>query len=395
MISRRRHTRDGTRRRFPADLLAAFRGHRADRRDPNAPRSDDDPATQEAAASSAAAGAAAAAAIGDTPTARTHAKAAARAAAAARSGANSTGSAADTAAAGSAEAYAIAAVDSVLASLSTYTTNAPECRTRGGTATLIGHSEFADAGASSPPKKYRIKTAAGTLEDCAYSTSSCGGSQSGAKYEYLGTCSYDALTGAVTNTLNFKQYNNAGVCPATTLTLDDAQACTWGDTTLASSSSCLMSVAVGKTLITREGTGTCCSFGSSSTRRTGSMTWALSDEDTENDAIARLQAAASWSSWSAANSTSCKASYEQRTSGFSFAYTEAAFRDTISIPSGQTGILKVGLYRRARGSSDPWVHYATEVFFLTGDGSNQDTIEFTYAADPGFEAYAAGLPVGS
>lgn len=370
-MSRPRHTRDGTRRRDFYSLIDPRPRFR-----PHAPKSDDDPATQETAASDAATAAAAAAALGDTTTARTEAKAAA-------------------------EAYAIAAFDSVLASLSTYTTNAPECRTRGGTATLIGHEEFTSP--SSPPKKYRTKTLSGEYQKCGYGNfSSCPstlGPFAGTNgLKYSGSISYHPLTGAVTDT-TLKQHGTGGgggTCAAVG---------SWTDWVPPNVSSAVETLTSGSylarvtTQIADYNTtdGSCSTTYGTYPERIDVMTLRndLSDEDTEADAITRLQASASWGSWSAATSTSCKASYEQRTSGFSFAYTEAGFRDTISIPSGQTGILKVGLYRRARGSSDPWVLYATEVFFLTGDGSNQDTIEFTYAADPGYEAYAAGLPVGS
>lgn len=279
--------------------------------------------------------------------------------------------------------------------------NTLQCRVRGGTAELCGHSEFPNAtgGVSVPPKKYRTKTASGTLEDCAYSTSSCTGSQSGAKYVYSGSCTYNISTCAATNTLNYKEYNNAGTCPASTLSSDTAQLCSWGDSTSPSSTSCLMDVTVTKTRVDRTGTGTCCSSGSSSTVRTGSMYWELTDEDTEADAIARLLAGAggTWGAWTASGATGCTgtppscclAKYESRTSGFTFEYYESEARVVATGLTPSTNYnIKIELYRRAYGSGTyEWYQTASTSAMSDGSG-NLTSSGVTVTNTKGYETYA-------
>lgn len=281
-------------------------------------------------------------------------------------------------------------------------TNTLQCRTRSGTATLCGHSEFANAtgGVSTPPKKYRTKTASGTMEDCAYTIAGCSGAPgAGAKYVYSGTCTYSDTDCSTSNSLNYKEYNNAGACPATTLTIDSAQPCAWGDTTDPASASCLMDIAVSKTRVDRAGTNTCCDVGGGTyTIRTGSMYWELTTEDTEADAIARFQAANSFGSWINSGDTGCTgtppscclAKYESRTSGFSFAYADAECRVTATGLAPSTGYTaQIELYRRAYGSGS-YAHYQTVTVTGTSDGSgNLTTAAATVTNTKGYETYAA------
>lgn len=255
-----------------------------------------------------------------------------------------------------------------------------EYRLKGGTATLIGHSEFAAAGASSPPKKYRKKTANGTLEDCVSTSPGCGGSKSSAKYDYLGNATYDVSTGALTNTLTLDSYNTAGVCPATDLISSVAQAPTWGDATVASST-CLMTVTVTKTLITRARSNVCCDdvpVAGQSTFGSGTMTWALTEEDTEADAITRVTAGA-WGAWAAiVTQGDGKSQYEHRTAGFSFTYFAAEWRvhATALLPS-TTYYGSANIYKRAYGTLDPWVLDSTVNFSATSDGAG--TLDYSQA----------------
>jgi len=391
---RDRHTRDGTRRRsYGAPYVAVRSPGNTGRDQYNRPRSDENVAARELEAQSAYNNAAAAAANSNVTAYIVALKEAADAAAAARSGANSSRTSADMEDAASAENWA-----SLIINFSTFGCNVAECRTRGGTASLCGHSEFAYAtgGVSTPPKKYLTKTASGTMFDCARTTIGCsGGPASGAKYEYSGSCSYNSANCVTTNTLTYKEYNDAGVCPASTLTINAAQGCDWGDATNPNSASCLMDVAVSKTRVDRSGTGVCCSVGGGTyTIRTGSMYWELTAEDTDADAIARLQASSSWSNWTSANSTSCLSKYESR-SNFSFAWQEAQFRATVNIAENVTGVIKVGVYRRAYGSGGAFSQISTEYFSVTGNVAGADEISMDVPNAIGYETYVACLAAGS
>lgn len=284
--------------------------------------------------------------------------------------------------------------------------NTLQCRIRGGTAEICGHSEFPNAtgGVSTPPKKYRVKTAGGSMEDCARTPADCSGAATfSAKYEYSGTCTYDSATCGTTNTLNYKEYNDAGVCPATTLNTNAGQACNWGDSTDPASASCLMDITVSKTRVDRAGTNTCCDMGGGNgTTRTGSMYWELSTEDTESDAITRLLAGSSWGSWIDSGGVGCTgtpplcclAKYQSRTSGFTFAYQEAEARVTATglTPSTLYNV-RVELYRRAYGSGS-YTWYQTATTTGTSDGSgNLTSSAITVTNTKGYEtyAYSAGL----
>lgn len=391
---RDRHTRDGTRRRSSWAPYVPVRSPGNTGRDQyNRPRSDENVAAREIEAESAYNNAAAAAANSNVTAYLSALQEAATAAALARSGANSSGTSADAEDAASAENWA-----SLIINFSTFSCNVAECRTRGGTASLCGHSEFANAtgGVSTPPKKYRTKTASGTMYDCARTNIGCTGAPAaGATYVYSGSCSYDSANCVTTNTLLYNEFNDSGVCPATTLTINAAQNCDWGDTTNPASASCLMNISVSKTRVDRSGTGICCDVGGGTyTIRTGSMYWELTNEDTEADAIARLQASSSWSNWTSANSTSCLSKYESR-SNFSFAWQEAQFRATVNIAENVTGVVKVGVYRRAYGSGGAFSQISTEYFSVTGNVAGADEISMNVPNAIGYETYVACLAAGS
>jgi len=279
--------------------------------------------------------------------------------------------------------------------------NTLQCRSRSGTAELCGHSEFpyASGGVSTPPKKYRTKTASGEMYDCAYATADCTGpAAAGAKYNYSGTCTYDGATCGTTNTLTYKQYNDTGTCTATTETVNSSQGCTWGDSTDPSTAPCEMSITVSKTRVDRAGTNTCCTTGASTSLvRTGSMYWELSTEDTEADAITRFQAANAFGSWIDSGDTGCTgtppscciAKYESRTSGFTFAYADAEARVTATGLTPSTGYTAtIELYRRAYGTGS-FVWYQTATVTGTSDGSgNLTTSAVTVTNTKGYETYA-------
>jgi len=262
-------------------------------------------------------------------------------------------------------------------------------RTKGGTAQLIGHSEFPDAGASSPPKKYRKKTATGTLEDCVSTSLGCGGSKSSAKYVYSGVASYDILTGALTNTLNLATYSTAGSCPAVDFIGNTAQAANWGDGTVASST-CVQTNTITKTKVLRTRSNTCCDdlpIAGYSTFGSGSMNWELTEEDLEADAIDRLLNGGSWSSWAAiAAIGTAKTNYEQRTTLFTFAYQLAQWKVTGAglLPS----TLYYGtadVYRRVYGSGGAWVSMGQVTFSVISDLSGNLTYSADLAGAVGYE----------
>lgn len=124
----------------------------------------------------------------------------------------------------------------------------------------------------------------------------------------------------------------------------------------------------------------------------------LTIEDTEADAIARLQAATSFGSWIASGGIGCAgtpppcclAKYQSRTTGFDIAYADAEARVTATGLSPSVGYTaKIELYRRPYGSGS-FAHYQTATVTGVSDGSgNLTTTTATVTNTKGYETYAA------
>lgn len=96
----------------------------------------------------------------------------------------------------------------------------------------------------------------------------------------------------------------------------------------------------------------------------------LSVEDTDANAVARFQAATAWGDPS--NTADCIAKYQQRVSGFSFAFTDVQW--TIFAPAvytpGATYSFSVEYWRRPYGGGPgDWVHHSTLSATATADGT--------------------------
>jgi hypothetical protein len=276
------------------------------------------------------------------------------------------------------------------------------CRTRGGTASLIGFSEFASP--STPPKKYRIKTWTGRHDRCNYSTqANCNAGTpiqgSDASIRTL-VCTYNKTTGALTSTGSIVTNQNLGVCPATTVisTIYDCSLDFLGGNQNTDN----FTYTVTQTQINETGIPGCTFHGVVWTKDpVSTLQEQLTDEDTETDAISRLLAGAggTWSSWTVTGngsggtcipSSCCLSRYEQRTTGFGFVYQEAQFQ------INQTGLVantpynvSVDLWRRAFGTGS-FAFWKTITVAGTTDSSGVLFIDQqSVPIDVGFETYAA------
>lgn len=388
-MTQRRHTRDGTRRRSynaggaftTGDGLPASPGN-VGRLPQHFPRSDDDAATQNAAALGFYTDANNAAANSNTVAWADAVKNAARAAAAARSGANATGDGGDEGEAAEAEAWAVRATR-----FSLFSCNTAECRTRGGTATLCGFSEFVSP--STPPKKYLTNAINEAFVWCTYGSNVCSGTAARFQLSMNGSAQYTAANCALA-TINYSTRNDTGVCgtPGGSFTVTQRSRLVYDPAFMVLNTNTATLREVGPR-------PACYNFsGGSHVTASGSGSETLSNEDTEADAITRLQAASSWSNWTAANTTSCAAWWQERTSGFNIAYQEAEFRSTITIPNNVTGTVKVGVFRSVYGAGS-FSLYSTSVFSVTGNGSNEDNISMNVPNERGYETYVTCLPAGT
>lgn len=260
------------------------------------------------------------------------------------------------------------------------------CRTRGGTASLVGCSEFVSP--STPPKKYRLSQQSGSTQTNYYtpSDSSCSTPPSGnTNCSYSGSTQYNAMTGVPTD--------SGGVNCGSGLIPGGSQCIS------CPASSCIHTFSCSPTTIERQVNGNCCFDTSSGVyiKKSGdSLTWTLSDEDTDDDAVARLLAGGggTWSGYTQTGDGSsgtcvpascCRANYQQRT-GFSFGYQESQFKLVMTLLDPSTNyVVNVEVYRRLSGSSDPWALLLVSPFGFTSDGSGNFTI--TDQDVPNLEGY--------
>lgn len=277
-----------------------------------------------------------------------------------------------------------------------------ECRTRGGTATLVGHDEFTSP--STPPKKYRDMSVSGYWATCDYSGFGCTGHVDANRMEYAGTCNYSATTGSATNTFNRKYGVNTDCNTPPTTSAYDNPLCERPYTPDTGSNGDYPSIATITTSgLTRKwdyenGTWAPCTQAGGVYRTWhGEVDWVLSTEDTEADAIARLVAGTSWGSWLTVGGgcslpACCLANYEPRTAGFSFAYQEAQLRVTASGLTPSTNYdAVVPIYRRTYGSGS-YAVYELLIVSGTTDGSGNFSVTTDVPNARGYDSYA-GSPI--
>lgn len=252
-----------------------------------------------------------------------------------------------------------------------------ECRTRGGTASLCGFSEYTSA--STPPKKYRLKTWSGQTQDMIGGSCAINGDLE----QYSGTVVYSATTCGTTNTLVYTL--NGAANPFGQPAITDVPACfacgsppSYGCTTTAT--------------VTARTSGTVCADCGAGGHHQGigNPAATLSTEDTEADAITRLLAGAggTWSAWAASSSTTCLARRQARTTGFDLVYQESEWRRVFTgLVAGETYYIEVKLNRSVYGAAS-YSLFQTVRVYGTADGTGNLTLTGTVTNTSGYETYA-------
>lgn len=252
----------------------------------------------------------------------------------------------------------------------------PSCSTRGGTATLCGHSEYEPP--SVPPRKYRRKTFSGRVKSRNFDSSGCTGSSytitdtySGAEVFNRDTCAFSSTAQQVrvddrlgVSTFSISEIGLFGAC---------------GDTAQL-------------TPTTRRiiGFSGCCVFGGFSLLRIeDSAEERLDLADTEADARAR----AGLSGWSAyvpcpTGLPCCEASASARSAGeFTFDFTEARFRASYSGALDGTQLrIYVTFYFRdlvTLATGD----YGVSALTTTADASGEGVVDVDVPQPPSGYAY--------
>lgn len=151
----------------------------------------------------------------------------------------------------------------------------------------------------------------------------------------------------------------------------------------------------GDTVRTVSGNGSCvASGGGNYSKYSGSVSETLSEEDTDEDALARLIGLSDWSLWTTVGGVGCEtadacctAAWEPR-SGQTFVYREANWRVTGTGVAGNTYAVSVKMYRREYGVGS-WTLFQTVVATAVADGSGNVLIEGTVPIRRGYETYAS------
>lgn len=286
------------------------------------------------------------------------------------------------------------------------------CKTQGGTASLVGKREYVDAdgvitlgvAASSPPKKYRHLSISGGPFVYEGSIGACG--HCGYEYSdaiFSGSCIYDQFTGTATDTTSaLNHFDGTSACshtagPSTRSGLSlptDGVAYGSADNQFANYVQSTTRV-IGKAAIGFEGCRLCHDFSGTPgyCNASGEITFALSEEDTEEDAIARLEATfADWSTITGGSvGSSCVANYSARTTGFDISYTKArVFVTGSGYFALWTYAIRFDVMRRASGTADPFLKVAEIDVELPADGTGAIDTYFDVPQERGFETYVTG-----
>lgn len=259
-----------------------------------------------------------------------------------------------------------------------------ECRTRGGTAEIFGISEYASP--SSPPKKYRTQTIDGSWCDNDHSAPNCSAPIANAdRNVYSGQYLFSPTTGAETNNQLAEYY--LGTSGA------DCSAVPFNSSTVPPKNFAPnIGVLVSETQTHRTWSAevACTPTGGFFREISGEITSDLTDEDTEEQAIARLLDGLEWSEWS--EGSNCASGYEQRTSGFTFDYSEAEFMLTgRGLYPGSNNDFSIGIYRRLFGSSDDYVLAETIHYSAVANSNGVAVITHPVANVIGYESVAVVL----
>lgn len=262
----------------------------------------------------------------------------------------------------------------------------PSCslfwQVKGGTATLCGFSEFTTP--SSPPKKYRKNTANGTATAIftGGATGCSGGTPCGWTDTFSGTQAYDKTTCGVTgDTIGTRVGSCGNNTSASTVNLCDF----YGPVG--------MSCSPARLLLTMTNDGACHTVGSDSVQySSANATMTLSDEDTEDDAIARANAGiGSWTPCTPFSESDCSGFKVLRGAGtFSMSYRSAQVQYQASgTIQGALYETTINLQRRLQGTSNPFLDFATITDEFTGpSGSTYLSAWFDIPTQSGYEVAA-------
>lgn len=258
------------------------------------------------------------------------------------------------------------------------------CKRRGGTAVKIGVDEYV---ATADPQRYLIETYSGGHTYVGY-TALNGGIPNGWTGEYTqgGATSYDAATGAVTQT---GWYTSTHVCEGV---LDHTNTGAVTGHPIAADAGCTLSLA--STVATMTGTGVVAAVANETySLISGADVYTLSIPDSDDDAIARL--VATLDEWGEVTATSGSAATAIRgPDALSIEYYEAQLIVTgTGYYAGWEYSVKVTFGRREAGSADAYTTLSTETVNGVADSSGEWSATVDVPNAEGYETCV--LSIGS
>lgn len=281
-------------------------------------------------------------------------------------------------------------LDQVTPSTVTYS-----CRRRGGEAELVGKNEYDGFVTTAAPKRFRRVDIYGSGRNDVYSDSGCTTKTGDVETVFSGFYVWNALTGATTNSTVTQPYADGvagtpGTLSVTQTSPIDTPICDFDRVYTQKS----------RTVI---GNGDCCIDGSNYKKGSGTWKQILSDEDTEEDAIARVIAALvaappssdpdGWDDFALCNGDStlpcCVSEWHPRPNSYTFDYYEAQFRilATGLIADGFNVVaVKIQRTNLTTSETEP---AETQIFEVYADEFGELTFDIDLPNVPGFSHFVS------
>lgn len=252
-------------------------------------------------------------------------------------------------------------------------------RSKSGSATLCGFEEYTSP--SVPPKKYRTQTAAGTYFKCQ-------SDGSGSKRTITGTYVYNSSTCATTNTQNEEQWGgpNPGDCTTGPFVSNTTLPNNFDGITLDVPHATIATTA---TQTSWTGPGP---VGGGVTE-TGVLSKALTDEDLDSDAVARANVSLGFDNVPAQIASDGPG----RAAGiftFNYVYVEWQAEARGLVPGDNYSALAT-YGRRATGTTDPFVVFASDSINFTASGGTEVTPWTPIPSEEGFDTNVISVEICS
>jgi hypothetical protein len=264
-----------------------------------------------------------------------------------------------------------------------------KCSHRGGTASLCGFAEFTNP--STPPVYYLTATGSGSWRRTLYSDGGCSIIAACDGNDYSGTLDYDPTTCILTD--NGQRTILQGGCPPSITSVQPLLPAFPPSTFLFPNNGSFV-IESNQTVESGIGTDTCTvADGNPSDHAiiTGSVTFTLSNPDTESNAINRLLAGSDgiWSTFVDSQSGGCCQAWWESRSSDSFNYKEIRFNIIGSgFTIGHIYMIPVEIYRSIYSSTPSFTLYSTRYYTISPDISGNISFIDTVPNTEGFITYA-------